>query len=227
MFANRLTGFVSQGPGRMTAMTAVCFAQQEFSFPADPPARLEPVVASVRDLRSARVIVRHSPLAEAERVRLLPQWDQPTRQAVADRPSTGRPRNHSAAGVGTMAGSPVRRHRAPVRPATQVTLRRPVWPVRAALVGVVTLLAMVGLVVASGQDSGGAPLVTPAVSQAPVAGDGPAAVHVVQPGDTLWSIAAAVAPGSDPRPIVDELARRSGGAGLQPGQRIAIDGLVR
>lgn len=51
-------------------------------------------------------------------------------------------------------------------------------------------------------------------------------VWVVQPGDSLWSIAAAVAPGADLRPVVDELARRAGGGSLQPGQRIALEGLV-
>jgi hypothetical protein len=97
---------------------------------------------------------------------------------------------------------------------------------RAALVGAVTIVGVIGLFVATG-DSGlpsSGPL---APVEAPVAVDGLIAVHVVQPGDTLWSIAAAVAPGSDPRPIVDELARRSGGVGLQPGQRIALDGLER
>lgn len=227
MFANRLTGFVSQGPGRMNAMTAVAFAQQEFSFPADPPGRLEPVVSIVRDLPSARVIVRPTPLVDTQRVHSLPRWDLPEHQAVVSRPSTRRPRNHGSFGSGAPAGSLAPRRRTPVGPATQTTLRRPVWPLRAVLVGVVTLLAMVGLVVASGGESSGGSLVTPAASQAPVAGDGSGAVHVVQPGDTLWSIAAVVAPGSDPRPIVDELARRSGGAGLQPGQRISIDGLVR
>lgn len=97
---------------------------------------------------------------------------------------------------------------------------------RAALVGAVTIVGVIGLFVAT-QDRGlpsSGPL---APVEASAAVDGSIAVHVVQPGDTLWSIAAAVAPGSDPRPIVDELARRSGGVGLQPGQRIALDGLER
>lgn len=64
-----------------------------------------------------------------------------------------------------------------------------------------------------------APAATPVASQV---GD----VWVVQPGDSLWSIAAAVAPGADLRPVVDELARRTGGGSLQPGQRIGMEGLV-
>ena len=48
-------------------------------------------------------------------------------------------------------------------------------------------------------------------------------VHVVQPGDTLWDIARAVSPGSDPRARVHELAESAGGAALEPGQRVVID----
>jgi nucleoid-associated protein YgaU len=49
--------------------------------------------------------------------------------------------------------------------------------------------------------------------------------HVVRPGDTLWAIARKIKPEGDPRPVVDELARRTGGRPLQPGQRIELDGL--
>ena len=48
-------------------------------------------------------------------------------------------------------------------------------------------------------------------------------VYVVQPGDTLWDIARALAPGEDPRALVHELAGTAGGAGLEPGQRLVID----
>ncbi|MFQ5556623.1 MAG: LysM peptidoglycan-binding domain-containing protein [Acidimicrobiales bacterium] len=47
-------------------------------------------------------------------------------------------------------------------------------------------------------------------------------VHVVEPGDTLWHIARSLAPGDDPRPIVAELDRISGGPLLVPGQRLVI-----
>ena len=46
-------------------------------------------------------------------------------------------------------------------------------------------------------------------------------VYVVQPGDTLWDIALAVAPG-DPRALVHDLAEAAGGAALEPGQQIVI-----
>jgi hypothetical protein len=48
-------------------------------------------------------------------------------------------------------------------------------------------------------------------------------VYVVQPGDTLWSIAADLAPESDPRPVVDVLRAANGGPELQVGDRLTID----
>jgi hypothetical protein len=59
-------------------------------------------------------------------------------------------------------------------------------------------------------------------------GDGPErpaprVTYVVESGDTLWSIARRVAPGRDPRPVVDALveANRLDG-GLQAGQELSI-----
>jgi hypothetical protein len=54
---------------------------------------------------------------------------------------------------------------------------------------------------------------------------GVAGVYVVQPGDTLWSIAERVVPGEDPRPIVDRLAEQAGGSALRPGQRLSLAGV--
>jgi hypothetical protein len=42
----------------------------------------------------------------------------------------------------------------------------------------------------------------------------------VQPGDSLWSIAARLEPDRDPRPLVDALADSRGGAPLVPGEVI-------
>jgi hypothetical protein len=59
-------------------------------------------------------------------------------------------------------------------------------------------------------------------------GDGPERpaprVHyVVQPGDTLWSIARQVAPGRDPRPVVDALVEANDlHGGLQAGQELTV-----
>jgi len=59
-------------------------------------------------------------------------------------------------------------------------------------------------------------------------GDGPdrpapRVTYVVQPGDTLWSIARQVAPGQDPRPVVDRLIEANDvRGGLQTGQELSI-----
>lgn len=66
---------------------------------------------------------------------------------------------------------------------------------------------------------GGSPLSShPARSTVATAGD---TVYVVQPGDTLWSIASRVDPG-DPRALVRELAARTGSALVHPGERIDV-----
>jgi hypothetical protein len=68
---------------------------------------------------------------------------------------------------------------------------------------------------------GGGPL---AASGQSVSGGGGHAVraYVVQPGDTLWSIASRAVPGGDPRPLVERLARELGGDDLQPGEIVAV-----
>jgi hypothetical protein len=48
---------------------------------------------------------------------------------------------------------------------------------------------------------------------------------VVQPGDTLWSIARRLQPSGDVRQLVDRLASRAGGAAVASGQRLDITGL--
>jgi hypothetical protein len=46
--------------------------------------------------------------------------------------------------------------------------------------------------------------------------------HVVAPGDTLWTIARAIQPEGDVRPLVQHLAARRRGAPLQVGERIPL-----
>jgi Tfp pilus assembly protein FimV len=59
-------------------------------------------------------------------------------------------------------------------------------------------------------------------------GDGPErpaprVTYVVEPGDTLWSIARRVAPGRDPRPVVDGLIEANDlRGGLQAGQELSV-----
>jgi hypothetical protein len=42
----------------------------------------------------------------------------------------------------------------------------------------------------------------------------------VQPGDTLWSVARDLAPGADPRPVVDALSQARKGSTLVPGETL-------
>jgi hypothetical protein len=46
--------------------------------------------------------------------------------------------------------------------------------------------------------------------------------YVVQPGDTLWTIARSLQPEGDVRPLVDDLAAGRDGRPLQPGERIEL-----
>jgi Tfp pilus assembly protein FimV len=48
--------------------------------------------------------------------------------------------------------------------------------------------------------------------------------YLVRPGDTLWAIAERVAPGEDPRPVVDAIADANGidAGALVPGQRLVV-----
>ncbi|MEX2406494.1 MAG: LysM peptidoglycan-binding domain-containing protein [Actinomycetota bacterium] len=48
--------------------------------------------------------------------------------------------------------------------------------------------------------------------------------YVVREGDTLWSIAQGVAPGEDPRPLVDAIATVNGvdPGGIVPGQTLLV-----
>jgi len=50
----------------------------------------------------------------------------------------------------------------------------------------------------------------------------PVGVVIVQPGDTLWSIARALQPTGDVRPLVQRLAELNGGAALTVGQAIRL-----
>jgi LysM repeat protein len=54
----------------------------------------------------------------------------------------------------------------------------------------------------------------------------PERVYVVQPHDTLWSIAAKSSPGVDPRDAIWQLERRNhlAGATIVPGEKLVVPG---
>lgn len=83
-------------------------------------------------------------------------------------------------------------------------------------------LITIGLLVAVGLSVMGAPSSGASRSPLPAAGTDAAVEYVVQPGDTLWSIAADVAPDVDRRVVVDRLAAVNGGVDLRVGQRLVL-----
>ena len=108
----------------------------------------------------------------------------------------------------------------PNRPVTRaVYLRRRAVAV---LLGMVLVLVMAQ----AGAALGGSPLASP--ERRPAAAHNAASTAarstVVRPGDSLWSVASRLAPGSDPRPVVDALAEARHGTVLVPGETIEWGG---
>ncbi len=117
--------------------------------------------------------------------------------------------------------------RAPRRLAAQATFRR--RRVGVALVSLAMVVALILLAItAMARIAGGIP--SPAageLSPTPVAAIGTPGVAartvVVQPGDTLWSIAAtATAPSDDVRATVDQIVARNGGDLIVVGQEVEL-----
>ncbi len=85
-----------------------------------------------------------------------------------------------------------------------------------------TILAMMGLALALLAfplgGFGGASHTTESASAAQIHGS----TYVVEPGDSLWSIAERVDPSGDPRPLVSEMASKLGTYTVVPGEQITI-----
>jgi hypothetical protein len=47
-------------------------------------------------------------------------------------------------------------------------------------------------------------------------------LYIARPGDTLWSIASALEPGGDPRPLVAQLEQQLHGGELVAGDRLIL-----
>jgi hypothetical protein len=89
------------------------------------------------------------------------------------------------------------------------------------LLAVAAVLVLVQLIQAG---IGGGPLATTgaaATSAGPMIPAG-ARDYVVRPGDTVWSIAEALDPNGDERPVVDVLVKELHGTTLYPGEVVAI-----
>ncbi len=112
--------------------------------------------------------------------------------------------------VGPVGAGPVG-----VRVAGPATYRR-----RRVLAGLVLGLLLSALPLLGGELIG---WVTGTPGATVVEASGEPVVYVVQPGDTLWSIAERVnPPGRDLRYTVDRLSEVTGGSLLHPGQRVVI-----
>ena len=115
------------------------------------------------------------------------------------------------------------------RPGARIYRRRRL----AVLFAVLALAAVIGLVATHGgsatTDVRVAPGAEPVVHEPAAYGAAgqsvpERAVYVVQPGDTVWSIAHELDPTGDPRALVDRIVTLNGSAALQPGQRLRLTG---
>ena len=85
---------------------------------------------------------------------------------------------------------------------------------------VLSAIAVCGTLLGAGSLAGAGQATEP---PAPAEAVSPAPIHVVQPGDTLWSVARGLQPDGDVRPLVARLRVASGGGPLVPGQRLRLD----
>jgi len=147
-----------------------------------------------------------------------------TRPHDRRQPTTAPGRRPSVA-TGWALGSemPVRHvDRRAARPATggRPVSRATYWCRRAFVAALVVGLVLV--MAQAGAALGGSSLATPGRSTTSSAS---VVRHtVVRPGDSLWSVASRLAPGSDPRPVVDALSQARDGAPLVPGETVEWGG---
>jgi hypothetical protein len=114
-------------------------------------------------------------------------------------------------------------HTPPVRASVKTRPGARVYRRRRAVAGAALAAAAVAFALPLGAalaGSGGGPLTTraPGVPFEPAV----AHVHLVQPGETLWSIVHDSGVRGDPRPEVDRLAAQLGGHPLQAGQLLQL-----
>jgi hypothetical protein len=99
----------------------------------------------------------------------------------------------------------------------RVVNRATYW--RRRVVVVFLAVALVLVMARAGAALGGSTPAAPKRHPAPTA-----ASTTVRAGDSLWTVAERLAPGEDPRPIVDALSEARHGTVLTPGETISWDG---
>ena len=107
------------------------------------------------------------------------------------------------------------------RPTPAVYRRRRVVALILAVALVVVAMAGLRAVVLATGIAGGRPL---SAVDAPTPVPAGSETLLVQPGETLWTIARDLQPSGDVRPLVDELAALNGGATLEAGQNLVLPG---
>lgn len=143
-------------------------------------------------------------------------------------PPSPSPQSPPATGVGLAAPAPRRARKARQSTASVTTGRPKTRPVAAGPRGLARLLPGVAALAVLGLTWFGVGALAGAAHGGPIERlTGSVAVpggysYVVQPGDTLWSIASRVEPGRDPRALVDHLEQEIGGDALQPGERLLL-----
>jgi hypothetical protein len=95
---------------------------------------------------------------------------------------------------------------------------------RRRVVVVLLAVALVLVMARAGDALGGSTPAAPERHPAQSAVTRAAATTVVRPGDSLWTVAERLAPGDDPRPVVDALSEARHGTVLTPGETISWDG---
>jgi Tfp pilus assembly protein FimV len=118
--------------------------------------------------------------------------------------------------------------RAPSRLARQAVYRRRRLVAAALVVVLVVGLTLLASAALAGL-AGGSPSTAGGPSPTSADASGAAGVaalptHVVQPGDTLWSIAADVAPDTDVRVTVDRIVALNGSSPIVAGQELVLPG---
>ncbi len=150
---------------------------------------------------------------------------RPPRRLELYRPGTpaappGAAAPHTQAGTRRLVASPGYLSR-PRRLDPAVYRRRRLLAAGLFLLAIAAVLIVAQLIQAG---IGGGPLTTTGAAAGPGMIQAGTTDYVVRPGDTLWSIAADLAPGRDERPLVDQLARETHGAALYPGEVIPLPG---